>query len=171
MITTMEMRAEIVINAQADRAWEVIGERFGDISEWASVISESVMDGPPGVGRVRSCHVAGFGPFAPGVIKERLVSFDPEARSLSYEAAEGMPGIIVHALNRWSVNPGPGAGCTVKIHATLTLRPPARLLGPLFRRRMRGDTERVLAELRHRVETGHAHPAKGAAPDGGRVRS
>jgi hypothetical protein len=79
----MEMRAEIVINACADDAWVVVGERFGQISEWASAISESAMDGLPGVGQVRTCHVAGFGPVGPGVIKERLVGFDPEARSLS----------------------------------------------------------------------------------------
>jgi len=64
-----------------------VGERFGRIGEWASAITESVMDGRPGVGRVRTCQVAGFGPIAAGVIQERLVDFDPEARSLSYEAA------------------------------------------------------------------------------------
>jgi hypothetical protein len=32
----MEMRAEAVINANADDAWVVVGERFGQISEWAS---------------------------------------------------------------------------------------------------------------------------------------
>ena len=75
----MEMRAEILINAPAGDAWEVIGERFGDISEWASAITESAMDGLPRAGRVRTCHVAGSGPAAPGVIKERIVVFDPEA--------------------------------------------------------------------------------------------
>ena len=47
----MEMRAEIVINASCDDAWGVVGERFGQISEWASAITESVMDVPPAVGR------------------------------------------------------------------------------------------------------------------------
>jgi len=36
----MEMRAELVINALAEDAWVVVGERFGDIAEWASVITE-----------------------------------------------------------------------------------------------------------------------------------
>ena len=167
---SMEMRAEIVINASCDDAWEVVGERFGQISEWASAITESVMDVPPAVGHVRTCHVAGFGPFDPGVVKERLVSFDPQARSLSYEAAAGMPSFIVHAVNRWSVSPGPGGTCMVNIHATLTLRPAARPLGPVLRWRMRADIRRVLAELRHRVEAGHPHPAKVAAPDGANER-
>jgi hypothetical protein len=58
----MEIRAELVINAPAEDAWVVVGERFGQISEWASAITQSVMDGPPAADRVRTCQVAGSGP-------------------------------------------------------------------------------------------------------------
>ena len=159
----MELRAELIINASAEDAWLVVGERFGQIGEWASAITESTMDGQPGPGRVRTCRVAGFGPIRPGVIKERLVHTDPEARSLSYEAAEGMPGFIVRAVSHWAVHPGPAGACAVRVHATVTLRPAARPLAPILRWRMRADTRRVLAELRHRIETGQPHPAKAAA--------
>lgn len=167
----MEMRAEVMISTPADDAWMIVGERFGQIGDWASALAESGMDGSPAVGEVRTCHVAGFGPFGPGVIKERLTGFDPQARSLSYEAAEGLPGFVVHAVNRWSVEPGPGGGCFVKIHATLTLRPFARPLGPVLRWFTRADTRRVLAELRHRVETGRPHPVKAAALADGKAQS
>jgi transcriptional regulator with XRE-family HTH domain len=156
----MEIRAELVIDAPAEDAWVVVGERFGQISEWASAITESVLDGPPAVGRVRTCQVAGFGPIAAGVIKERLIRFDPDARSLSYEASAGMPRFIVAAVSHWSVQAVPGSACTIQIHATLTLRPTARLLSPALRWRMRADTRRVLAELKHRVETGHPDLSK-----------
>jgi hypothetical protein len=122
------------------------------------------MDGSPAVGRVRTCHVAGFGPIAAGVIKERLIEFDPEARSLSYEAAAGMPWFIAGAVSRWSVHSGPGSACTVQIHATLALRRAARPLSPVLRWRLRADTRRALAELRHRVETGHLAQATLAPP-------
>ncbi|MEP7023054.1 MAG: SRPBCC family protein [Actinomycetota bacterium] len=159
----MELRAELVVNAPAQDAWVVVGERFGEIGEWVSAITGSSMDGRAAAGQVRTCHIAGFGPIAPGVIKERLVGFDPEARSLSYEPIAGMPRFIVCAVSRWSVRDGPGSGCTVRIHATLTLRPAARPLGPVLRWRMRADTRRVLAELRHRVETGRPRPPELAA--------
>ena len=58
----MEMRAELVISASAEDAWAVVGERFGEIGEWASAITKSVMDGQPGVSQMRTCHVSGFGP-------------------------------------------------------------------------------------------------------------
>jgi hypothetical protein len=160
----MEMRAELVIGAPAEDAWVVVGERFGEISEWASAITESVMDGPPASGRVRTCQVAGFGPIGAGVIKERLIQFDPQARTLSYEAAEGMPWFIAGAISRWSVHAGPGSGCTVRIHATLTLRWAARPLGPALRWRMRADIQRVMAELKHEVEGDHPGPARPGLP-------
>ncbi len=166
----MELRADVAVNAPAEDAWVVVGERFGEIGRWASAITESVIDGQPGAGRVRTCHVAGFGPIRSGVVKERLVTFDPVARSLSYEAAEGLPGFILRAVSRWSVHPRPQGACTVRVNATVTLRPVARLLAPVLRWRMRADTRRVLAELRHRVETGQPHPAKAAALAGSQGR-
>ena len=165
----MEMRAKLVINALAEDAWAVVGERFGEIGEWASAITESVMDGAPAVGQVRTCQVAGFGPIAAGVIKERLIEFDPEARSLSYEAAEGMPWFIAGAVSRWSVHAGPGGACTVRIHATLALRPAARPLSPALRWRMRADTRRILAELMQRVEAGHSRPGHPHRPATGEI--
>jgi hypothetical protein len=163
----MEMRAEVVISAPAEDAWVVVGERFGDISEWASAITGSVMDGSPAAGRMRTCQVAGFGPIAAGVIKERLIEFDPGARSLSYEAAAGMPWFIVGAVSRWSVHPGPGSACTVRIHAALALRLAARPLSPALRWQMRADTRQVLAELRHQIEAHHRGPASLAPPASG----
>ncbi len=101
----MELRAEVMINSPADDAWLVVGERFGEIGDWASGVTVSALDGPPGPGRVRTCHIVGFGPIGPGVIRERLVHFDPAARSLSYEAAGGMPSFVERAVSRWSVHP------------------------------------------------------------------
>lgn len=159
----MDMRTELVINAPAEDAWMVVGERFRQIGEWSSAITESAMDGPPAADRVRACQVAGFGPIAAGVVTERLIRFDPEARSLSYEAVTGMPRFIVAAVSRWSVHSGAGSACVVRIHATLTLRRAARLLSPALRWRLRADTRRALTELRIRIETGHPAPAKLAA--------
>jgi hypothetical protein len=165
----MEMRAELVIKAPAEDAWAVVGERFGEIGEWASAITESVMDGPPAVGQVRTCQVAGFGPIKAGVITERLIQFEPEAKSLSYEAAAGLPRFIAGAVSRWSVHAGPGSACTVRIHATLALRLAARPLSPVLRWRLRADTRRTLAEFRQRVEAGHLDPANPAPPASGNI--
>lgn len=142
----------------------MVGDRFGEIGVWASVITESVMDSPPAAGGVRTCQVAGFGPIAPGLTQERLTKFDPEARSLAYEATAGMPWFISSAVSRWSVHSGPGIGCTVRVHAMLALRPVARAISPVMRWRLRAASRKTLAELRHHVETGLPRPARPDPP-------
>ncbi|HEX9035245.1 MAG TPA: SRPBCC family protein [Streptosporangiaceae bacterium] len=158
----MEMRAEVTIDVVPAAAWAVVGAEFGQIGQWCSAIRASFMDGPPAPGRTRTCQIAGFGPVAAGVIRERLVTYDADAMSLSYEATEGMPGFIRRAVSNWSVRPAGYGRCAVRIHATLTLTPLARPLAPLLRWRLRADTRRVLEELRYRIQAGQPHPAKAA---------
>ena len=159
----MELRAEVVIHAPAHAAWLVLGERFGQIGEWAAPIVASSLDGEPTVGSVRTCQIARFGPFKPGAIKERLVAFDAPAMSLAYESAEGMPAFVKYALNRWSVQPETDTTCVVRTHATVELQGPMRLLTLFLKFRLQADGARVLDELRYLIEHGRPHPRKLAA--------
>jgi hypothetical protein len=38
MLHPMKLRAEVIINAPAEAGWKVVGERFGQICEWAKPI-------------------------------------------------------------------------------------------------------------------------------------
>lgn len=156
----MELHNEMVVNAPAAAAWAVLGERFGQIAEWAVPITASSMEGEPRIGAVRTCHIARFGPVAPGAIKERLIAFDAQARSFAYEAVEGMPRFIARAVNRWSVHARDEKSCIVRTHATLELRGAAVLLGRLLKWKMQADGGRVFEELQHRIEHGRPHPRK-----------
>jgi hypothetical protein len=156
----MDMHREILIQVPAHAAWDVIGERFGEIAEWAAPITASSLAGAPGVGAVRTCHIAGFGPVKPGVIRERLVAFDAQAMSFAYEAVSGMPAFIANAVNRWLVHHRSDTACVVSTHATIELRGAARLIGWLLRFQMERGGAQVLEELRHMVEHGRAHPRK-----------
>lgn len=159
----MDLRAEVNINAPAAAAWRILGECWAHIGHWAAPITASVLDGELCAGTVRTCHIARFGPVAPGVIKERLLEFDADAQALAYETIAGMPGFIARATNRWSVHPREDGTCVVQSHATVTLRGPITLVAPILRRTFRSNGARVLEELRHRVETGRPHPRKVAA--------
>src|SRR5262249_55754755 len=101
----MEIRAKVLINAPAQAAWAVLGDEFGEIGQWAAPIVFSSVDSQPGPGAVRTCQIAGFGPFRVGSVKERLLQFDPVAMTLSYESADGMPSFVSRAINHWSVHP------------------------------------------------------------------
>ena len=156
----VDLRAEVVIDAPAAAAWAVLGERFGQIGEWAAPITSSGVDGELTVGAIRTCQFSGFGPFKPGVIRERLIEFDTPSMTLAYESVEGMPSFVKSARNRWTVEPRSAASCVVRTHATLELRGPLRLLQFVVARRLQADGARVLDELRYQVEHGRPHPRK-----------
>ena len=92
----MEIQAEITVQVPADQAWALVGAQLRQIAAWASPITGSSLDGPPLTGAVRICHIRGFGPVPPGVIRERLLSYDPAARSWS-DQADRLPWYITRA--------------------------------------------------------------------------
>ena len=158
----MELRNEIVIEASAERVWEALGERFMDVSVWAAPITASCPVGAaePGVGVIRSCEIAAFGPVKSGVVKERLTRFDREAMALEYEALEGMPSFVGHATNRWRVARLHEHRTRLHIHATLTLRGPMALLGCVVKWQLESGGAKVAEELKYFVENGSPHPRK-----------
>jgi hypothetical protein len=156
----MELQAEVRINAPARVVWTMLGPGFGKICEWAAPIVASFLEGELGAGAVRVCHTARFGPVAGGVIKERLLAFDPQTMSFTYESIAGMPKFIERASNRWSIHAVDGGRCIVRAHATVKLRGPLVLLSFLLKRSFQVASARVLDELRHRIEWGEAHPRK-----------
>lgn len=163
----MDLHNEILIEKPAVAVWDTLGERFAHVSDWAAPITESSCTvgegGRPDVGTVRACSIEGFGPVKPGVIKERLLAFDRSAMSLEYEAAEGMPGFVARAVNRWSVHAVDEERCRVRIHATLTLRGPMKIFACLIKWQMQSGGANVAEELKYFLEQGAPHPRKLAA--------
>jgi hypothetical protein len=161
----MELRAEVTVQVPEGEAWALVGGQFGRIATWASPITASFLDRSPGQGAVRTCHVRRFGPVPARVIRERLLNFDPDTRSLSYEA-DGLPWYVTHAVNRWSVRPAIGGACIIGVHATVTMHALLRPFGPAVWWWLRRSSADVLDELIHRLQTGSPHPRKVAiAPE------
>jgi hypothetical protein len=157
----MELTAEIRVNAPADGAWHLVGTAFGDIARWAAPITASTLDrDAAGEGAVRTCHVTGFGPMGDMVVRERLLAFDGAARSLTYDAVEGMPRFVRRATNTWTVEADGTRACVVRTRATVRLVWWMRLLAPLMAARLRREATAVLEELAHMLETGLRHPRK-----------
>lgn len=162
LLSAMDLRNEIAIDTPAGAAWDALGERFMHIGDWAAPIHSScpLEQGELGVGAVRACYIARFGPVKPGTITERLTMFDRGSMSFEYEALEGMPGFVARATNRWSVHPVDEHRCIVRIHAQLTLRGPVVLLHCLLKWQMQVGGARVAEELKYYLERGRVHPRK-----------
>ncbi|MEM7154582.1 MAG: SRPBCC family protein [Myxococcota bacterium] len=159
----IEMRIEIEVDAPASEAWQVLGEQFGDVGQWASSLRSSQLDRSPGVGAVRTCELTGFGPFSAGRISEELLEFDPAAMRFIYAARTGLPRMFHAAKNRWSVEAVDDHHCRVRSHASIDLHWWALPLATWLGWGIRSGVDRFTEELRHRVERGTAHPRKAAA--------
>lgn len=78
--------ASTVINAPADKVWAYLGD-FSNLDEWHPVIESCEIEGddrPDQVGAIRRLTAQG----GQAVFRERLVAFDDEGRSLTYEIVE-----------------------------------------------------------------------------------
>lgn len=146
-----DIRGEVIIERPAHEVWRVIGERFGDIGEWATAIRASRMVDE----ETRHCDTV------VGVVKEQLQVLDHERRTLAYEATEGLPFFMRRAINRWSVESLDANRCKVHMHSSIEFVP---ILGvvfwPLFSMRLGTDGGGLFEELAHFVETGRPHPRK-----------
>lgn len=154
----IELRIEVEVEAPAAEAWRVLGDQFGTIGEWASGLRASSLDGAVGVGAVRTCDVADFGPFSAGRITEEVLEFDRRAMRFTYASRSGMPRMVQAAKNRWSIEALGSDRCRVRSHASIDLHWWALPLATWAGWGMRSGADRFVEELRHRIETGTAHP-------------
>ena len=68
----MDIETIIDIDAPADAAWEILGERFGAIADGVDAIEASSLSGPLEQGATRTCTIAGFGGMGPMDLHEEL---------------------------------------------------------------------------------------------------
>jgi len=153
------LETKIDIDAPADAAWEVLGERFGEIAEWTSSITVSSLNGELQVGGTRTCENSrGFGPFKPGIIEERLVIFDRSSMTFEYEGISGLPGMLRKAGNHWTVQEVDEDHCVVRSEAHIELKGFIRVFAPFMRLAMKSAVRKFTEELRFRVSNGYPHP-------------
>lgn len=120
----MDFKLSYEMKASADDVWWVVGERFDDL-RWSSGITESSLEGELGVGAIRVCHFPPNQFSKTGMVKERLLSFDRKAKTLSYEVTESN-GVMKSACNHWTIVPLGPKRCRVDMHAQVELQGIAR---------------------------------------------
>lgn len=155
----MQYKMEITINAPASQAWDVLGEGFATISEWDSGLKTSSLVGGLKAGGIRTCESnKNFGPFKPGVVQERILSFNPDAMTFEYQGISGLPGFISNASNRWSIHDIDRQNCIVQFEAIIEFHGIMKIFAPLMKLLMKNDINRFVAELKYRIENGQPHP-------------
>jgi hypothetical protein len=151
---------EVVINASIEKAWEVLGPQFVDAHKWASSISHSeALNNESLNGSTcteRGCSVKGMGD-----IKEKLLTYSADNRSLSYIVHDGMPKMVKSATNHWRlVDLGNGK---TKLKMKIEMETQGFmgwLMGGMMKKKMTKLSSNIAQEFKYYVETGKPHPNK-----------
>jgi hypothetical protein len=144
--------------------WEIFGEGFENVSDWASLIIKSSLDGDLGEGAVRTCDLKQTGPVAAGKVTEEITHFDRQELALTYVVRSGIPGMMRHLDNAWTFA-DLGGGRT-RVTSTLNLKMAWWSLPmlPLIRMQLKKTIRSFIAQLdRYAAQTSSARSASSAA--------
>lgn len=157
----MQFKRQITIDTSADQVWEVLGNQYDRIAEWASVVHASqaqnnglVPQNAPCSGRICTTEI--------GSLKETFIYYDEPGKSLSYSARkEKTPFFVKQMSNTWTVTPVGNSKCKVDMCIKISLLPVFNLvMTPMMRIQMGGIGKNLIEELKYFAENGVPHPRK-----------
>lgn len=160
----LEIGGPFIVEASAERVWQILAHEYEHIGRWASAISHSVAveaaegapDGAPICGRVCGNSVAGFGD-----ITETFTYYDEATMRFGYAATEGLPRFVKSATNNWSVRRLDDNHSEVTALGEIELPWfPGVLLAPLLKWQMGRLGQQTTEEFKYYVENGRPHPRK-----------
>jgi hypothetical protein len=150
--SAIELHRVVDVDVSAAEAWDLLGNRFGDVAAYTSGLKASSLDRPVGVGAVRTCETERFGVFSAQHLTEELVRFEPAALRFAYTAGRGLPAFITGATNRWSIERLGEHRCRLRSHAPIDLSVAATPFAPVLGWSIGGAVERFLADCRQHLE-------------------
>ncbi|MFT5196918.1 MAG: hypothetical protein ACI9EW_004087 [Cellvibrionaceae bacterium] len=153
----MKIKTTLEINAPAPAVWEVLGENFADVSEWADSITKSSINGPLGNGVVRTCDLKGFGPVADGQVKEKMTHFDRESHTMTYIIVSGVPNLMKSIENAWRIEALGDSQCLVTSQAVFNFKWWALPLSLPMRIPLSRGVKEFIQQLSNQVEKTRLH--------------
>ena len=156
----MHIRDKVEVAASAERAWEVLGDGFGQFHQWSTALVSSTLKGQLGTGASRVCRVRAFGPFPAAVIEEQLTEFNPDQKRYTYVARSGMPAMFKSAQNTWTIEAIDASHCVIHTHAVVKLSVWMWPLGWLFPLLLKRDFKKFSEEMKFYIEHQKIHPRK-----------
>ena len=159
----IEVKQSIYIDVPREELWKITALEFGQVDKWISGVNKSTSAGMGINGSTcteRSCDPSykGF-----KTTTETLTEFEPNEYRFAYQVREGMPKMVVSAVNEWTHEPS-GNGTHMTMHVKMRVK---GLMGSLMKGPMKKRMNKILVEaleeLKLYAETGELHPRKIAA--------
>ena len=154
----MEFKRSFIVDKPIDQVWNVLGNQFGQVCNWASGVHHSEGRGATNMttltGGTRECRTD-F-----GQLKERVEIFDPQNYRLRYVAYQGFPFFVDNGRNTWSLTAN-GDRTQVDMALVMTMKGlMGKLMSPVMRGQMGKAADQIVVDFKTYVETGQASPHK-----------
>ena len=157
----MRIIKELSIAKPVDEVWEVLGNQFGEIAKWASIISHSEVSGQPklpGVNySIRSTKTT------QGDTQQELTGFDPDKHEISYKSISGTPAIIKQVSAHWSLKKEGENNTQLMLDFSAEMKGMGFILAPIAKIKLGKVGDVLLDDFKYYVENGKPHPRKVSA--------
>lgn len=162
-IVVVEKTSEI-INATADRVWEITGPGFGEVGKWSTTVDHATISGEPefegAVCSTRSCdlNAKGF-----SSINEKITAYDAKNKTLSFDIVEGVPGFVTRAYSHWEVIKVSETTSKLKVTTTMEMKKfMGGLMGGMIEKTINKTIPLIQSDLKVYAETGEVSESKKA---------
>ena len=154
----MRIIKELSIAKPVEEVWEVLGNQFGEIDNWASIISHSEVSGQaklPGVNySIRSTKTT------QGDTQQELTGFNPDKHEISYKSISGTPAIIKQVSAHWSLKKEGENNTQLMLDFTAEMKGLGFILAPIAKIKLGKVGDVLLDDFKYYVENGKPHPRK-----------
>lgn len=157
----MRIIRKLSIAKPVEEVWEVLGNQFGKIDNWASIISHSEVSGPSKLSGVdysiRSTKTT------QGDTQQELTGFDPDNYSISYKSISGTPPIIKQVEAHWVLKENGTNKTELVLDFKAQMKGLGFLIAPLAKIKLGKIGDVLLDDFKYYVENGKPHSRKVAA--------
>ena len=154
----MKMTKKLSIAKPVGEVWQVLGNEFGKIDNWASLISHSEVSGEaklPGVDySIRSTKTTS------GDTKQELTGFNADQHTIAYKSIAGTPAIIKQVRANWRLTKDGEDKTALVLDFEADMKGIGHLIAPIAKMKLGKIGDELLEELKYYVENGEPHPRK-----------
>ena len=151
----MKIKHNIQIDAPAEKVWDILWNKFGDVCDWASTVNESsnryIAESTHGG---RTCISTW------GEISEVIDSVNENRMTYTYHA-DGLPSMMKSVVNTFTVNKKNVNTSELAVDINIEIATlPRILMGWMIVPKMKKDIFQTLEDLKYFIETGKQTEAK-----------
>lgn len=155
----IHVKKELVINADINAVWEVMGTQFTRVHLWSTNFKDSKAGGKPKLPGLDYLHR--ITQTDRGETIQELDEFDSDNYRLTYHISKGAPEIAKTALGIWSLAPIESNTTRVILEFKLETNGfKGFLMSPVIKLKLGKSAIEIAEELKFYVENGAPHPRK-----------